>query len=72
MTDYTEAVYQYIRTLGDPRDEVMTSIRPWLEKTYKLTNSEAQSIRRKAMEELASDRRVVRLNVRSRYVKILA
>ena len=71
-TDYTAAVYDYLRTLGDPGDEVMTSIRPWLEKTYGLDYPDAARIRRIAMTELTSAGRIERLNTRGRYVRILA
>lgn len=70
MTDYTEAVYGYLRTLGGPGEEVQTAIRPWLEETYGLTNAEALAVRRRAMVNLARDGRAERLNVRSRYVRI--
>lgn len=60
--DYTTAVYEYLRTLGDPGDEVVTSIRPWLEKTYGLGYPEAARIRRVAMNELTAQGKVERLN----------
>ena len=50
--DYTAADYDYLRSLGDPGDEVVTSIRPWLEKTYGLGYPDAARIRRIAMVEL--------------------
>ena len=70
--DYTAAVYDYLRTLGDPGDEVMTSIRPWLEKTYGLGYPDEARIRRTAMHELTAQGKVERLNTRGRYVRILA
>lgn len=70
--DYAEAVYDYLRSLGDPGDEVMTSIRPWLEKTYGLAYPVAARIRRIAMKELTARGKVERLNTRGRYVRILA
>jgi len=69
--DYTSAVYEYLRTLGDPGDEVMTAIRPWLEKTYDLGYPDAARIRRIAMNELSAQGKVERLNTRGRYVRIL-
>jgi hypothetical protein len=71
MRDWTEIVYDYLRTLGNPGDEVQTAIRPWLEKEYGLTNSQAQAARRIAMNELQRQGRAERLNIRSRYVRIL-
>ena len=53
-------------------DEVMTSIRPWLEKTYDLGYPDAARIRRTAMVELTAQGRIARLNTRGRYVRILA
>lgn len=70
--DYTSVVYEYLRTLGGPGDEVMTSIRPWLEKTYSLGYPDAARIRRIAMSELTAQGKVERLNTRGRYVRILA
>jgi hypothetical protein len=49
----------------------MTSIRPWLEKTYGLGYPDAARIRRIAMNELTAQRKVERLNTRGRYVRIL-
>lgn len=69
--DYTAAVYEYLRSLGDPGDEVMTSIRPWLEQTYSLGYPDAARIRRVAMNELTAQGKVERLNTRGRYVRIL-
>lgn len=70
--DYTEIVYGYLRALGDPGDEVMTAIRPWLEREYGLTYAEAARARAIAMKQLKADGRAERLNTRSRYVRILA
>ncbi len=50
----------------------MTSIRPWLEKTYGLGFSDAARVRRIAMNELTAQGKVERLNTRGRYVRILA
>ncbi len=69
--DYTAAVYDYLLSLGDPGDEVLTSIRPWLEKTYGLGYSDAARIRRIAMVELTARGKIERLNTRGRYVRIL-
>lgn len=70
--DYTAAVYDYLRSLGDPGDEVMTSIRPWLEKTYGLGYPDAARIRRIAMTEVAARGKIERLNTRGGHVRILA
>lgn len=70
--DYTEIVYGYLRSLGEPGDEVMTAIRPWLERTYGLSYAEAAKARSVAMKQLKADGRAERLNTRSRYVRILA
>ncbi|QSR30777.1 hypothetical protein CFI00_09785 [Nocardioides sp. S5] len=69
--DYTAAVYDYLRSLGAPGDEVMTSIRPWLERTYDLGYSDAARVRRSAMTELTAQGKIERLNTRGRYVRIL-
>jgi hypothetical protein len=70
--DYTAAVYDYLRSLGDPGDEVVTSIRPWLERTYGLGYPDAARIRRIAMIELTAQGKIERLNTRGRYVRILS
>lgn len=70
--DYTAIVYDYLRSLGDPGDEVITSIRPWLEQTYGLGYPHAARVRRIAMKELTAQGKVERLNTRSRYVRIIA
>ncbi len=70
--DYTAIVYDYLRTLGNPGDEVMTAIRPWLEREYGLSYTEAAQARAIAMKELKAQGKVERLNTRSRYVRILA
>lgn len=70
--DYTEIVYAYLRSLGEPGDEVMTAIRPWLEGEYGLSYAEARRARSLAMKELRAQGRAERLNTRSRYVRILA
>lgn len=70
--DYTAAVYDHLRSLGDPGDEVMTSIRPWLEKTYGLGYPDAARVRSVAMAELTAQGKIKRLNTRGRYVRILA
>lgn len=71
-SDYTTIVYDYLRSLGEPGDEVMTSIRPWLESEYGLTYAEAARARAVAMKTLKAEGRAERLNTRSRYVRILA
>lgn len=72
VTNYTAAVYDYLRTLGDPGDEVMTAIRPWLQREFGLSYAEAARARSTAMKELKAQGKAVRLNVRSRYVRILS
>ncbi len=71
-TNYTAIVYDYLRSLGDPGDEVMTAIRPWLEREHGLSYAEAARARSKAMKELKAQGKVERLNTRSRYVRILS
>lgn len=72
MTDYVEAVYTYLRTLGDVGDEVRTEIRPYLTKEFGLSHAEARRVRSRAMKELRARGMVERLNVRGPYVRILA
>ncbi len=71
-SDYTSIVYDYLRSLGEPGDEVMTAIRPWLEREYGLSYAEAARARSVAMKELKQQGKAERLNTRSRYVRILA
>jgi hypothetical protein len=71
MTDYTRAVYDYLRTLGDVGDEVRTAIHPHLMKKFDLPPDEAQRIRAHAMHDLKARGMVERRNVRGPYVKIL-
>ncbi|RHW22779.1 hypothetical protein D0Z08_31205 [Nocardioides immobilis] len=71
MTDYTRAVYNYLRTLGDVGDEVRTAIHPYLMTKFDLTSEEAHSARAQAMRDLKSRGMVERLNTRGPYVKIL-
>jgi hypothetical protein len=71
MTDYANEVYDYIRTLGEPGDEVRTAIRPWPETTYGLSYAEAAKARSRAMKDLTKRGLVERLNVRGAYVRIL-
>lgn len=71
MTDYTRAVYDYLRTLGDVGDEVFTAIHPYLMKKFDLTPEEARTARAQAMRELNARGMVERRNTRSRYLKIL-
>jgi hypothetical protein len=70
--DYTAAVYDYLRTLGNPGDEVRTEIRPWLSRTYGLDYRDAARVRRHAMRELKRRRLAERINTRGAYVRILA
>lgn len=46
MTDYTQAVYDYLLTLGEPGDEVRTRIWPYLQEKFDLTPEEATRARR--------------------------
>lgn len=52
MTDYTQAVYDYMRTLGEVGDEVPTAIHPHLMKMFDLTPQEAHEVRVRVMREL--------------------
>jgi hypothetical protein len=70
--DFTEEIYAYLRSLGDPGDTVLTRIHPWLMETYGLSAREAWLARYRAMEELKAAGRVERLKVRSRWLRILA
>lgn len=72
MTDYTRAVYDYLRTLGDVGEVVPTAIHPYLMKTFDLTPEEARRVRAQAMLDLKTRGMAERLNTRGRYVKILA
>lgn len=71
MSDYTRAVYDYLRTLGDVGDEVRTEIHPYLMKKFDLTPEEAQKARAQAMRDLKARGMVERLNTRGCYVRIL-
>lgn len=71
MTDYTAAVYDYLRTLGDVGDEVPTAIHPHLVNKFNLTPEEAHRIRAQAMRDLTARGVVDRLNVRGPYIRIL-
>jgi hypothetical protein len=71
-TDYTGQVYDYLRTLGEPGDEVLSRIKPWLKATYGLTEDEAVKARKLAMDTLTARRRIERINVRGPYVRILS
>jgi hypothetical protein len=65
MTDYTRAVYEHLRTLGEVGGpEFKTDIHPWLMKKYKLTNEEAHAVRERVMQELKGRGMVERLNTR--------
>ncbi|GAB2646811.1 hypothetical protein [Kribbella swartbergensis] len=69
--DYTSQIYEYLRTLGEPGDEVLSRIKPWLKSTYGLSEREAVHARKVAMEALTSQGLIERLNVRGPYVRIL-
>lgn len=70
--DYTQQVYDYLRTLGDPGDEVLSRIKPWLKATYGLSEDEAVRVRKVAMDVLTARGVIQRINVRGPYVRILA
>lgn len=70
-TDYTSQVYDYLRTLGEPGDEVLSRIKPWLKSTYGLSEQEAVLARKAAMEALTARGLIQRLNTRGPYVRIL-
>jgi hypothetical protein len=63
--------YDYLRTLGEPGDEVKTAIRPWLEKTYGLSYAQAAKARSLAMKKLKMRCLAERFNTRGAYVRIL-
>jgi hypothetical protein len=69
--DYTSRVYDYLRTLGEPGDEVISRIKPWLKATYGMTEAEAVQARKTAMNTLTSRGLIQRVNVRGPYVRIL-
>jgi hypothetical protein len=71
MTDYTRAVYDYLRNLGEVGDEVPTAIHPYLMKKFDLTPEEAHRARAQAMRDLKARGMVERLNTRGPYVRIL-
>ena len=71
MDQWTSEVYGYLRTLGDPGDEVRTEVRPWLQREHGLTYREAVRIRATAMKSLKRLGLAERINVRGRYVRIL-
>ena len=57
-SNYTTIIYGYLRTLGGPGDEVMTSIRPWLEREYGLSYAEAARARSIAVKGVESAEKV--------------
>lgn len=69
--DYTNQVYDYLRTLGEPGDEVISHIKPWLKATYGLSEREAVRARKTAMETLSARGLIQRINVRGPYVRIV-
>ncbi len=69
--DYTQQIYDYLRTLGGPGDEVISRIKPWLKATYGLTEREAVRVRKIATESLTARGLIQRVNVRGPYVRIL-
>jgi hypothetical protein len=70
-TDYTSQVYDYLRTLGEPGDEVLSRIKPWLKATYGLSEQDAVLARKVAMETLTDRGLIQRINIRGPYVRIL-
>lgn len=65
MTDYTRAVYNHLRTLGDVGGpEFKTDIHPWLMQKFDLGAAEAQSVRAKVMRQLRERGMVERINTR--------
>ncbi len=71
MDQWTSEVYRYLRTLGDPGDEVRTKVRPWLQGEHGLTYREAARIRATTMKSLRKLGLAERINVRGPYVRIL-
>jgi hypothetical protein len=71
MPDWTELIYQHYRESGDPGDEILTDTRPWLTATYGIEPDEARRIRDRANKELKRQRRIERVNVRTRRLRIL-
>jgi len=71
MTDYTRAVYDYLRTLGDVGEVVPTAIHPYLMAKFDLTPEQAHRVRAQAMLNLKTRGMVKRLNTRGRHVEIL-
>lgn len=65
MTDYTRAVYEHLRTLGEVGGpEFKTDIHPWLMKKYDLSSEEAHAVRERVMHELKQRGMVERVNTR--------
>lgn len=65
MSDYTRAVYNHLRTLGDVGGpEFKTDIHPWLMHKFDLGADEAHSVRSRAMHELKERGMVERINTR--------
>jgi len=64
VDQWTSTVYDYLRTLGDPGDEVRTEVRPWLQREHGLTHREAAPIRARSMKSLKELGLVQRINVR--------
>jgi hypothetical protein len=54
MSDYTRAVYDYLRSLGEVGDEVRTAIHPYLTKKFDLTPEEAHRAWAQAMRDLTT------------------
>ncbi|NIK54649.1 hypothetical protein [Kribbella shirazensis] len=69
--DFTNQVYDYLRTLGEPGDEVISRIKPWLKATYGLDEREAVHARKIAMGRLFARGLIHRVNARGPYVRIL-
>lgn len=65
MPDYTRAVYDHLRTLGEVGGpEFKTDIHPWLMHKYDLSADEAHAARERVMQELKERGMVERVNTR--------
>ncbi len=65
MTDYTRAVYDHLRTIGEVGgSEFKTDIHPWLVQKFDLGADEAHAIRAQVMQELKDRGMVERINTR--------
>ncbi len=65
MTDYTRAVYDYLRTLGHVGGpEFKTDIHPWLMQEFGLGAEEAHAVRAHVMTALKDRGMIERINTR--------